>query len=205
MCLWLVIPVSSHFEQTSGSRQNRPIFSTKVVNQNTGFTLSCPFAEQALYKNSPLRVNSTGHVLAKQNRSSRKWLCVATSNWHVHFLSLFVTCYKCFIMPRKVVLAATSKVKTFTDVVFGLLQFLAKIKQGNVVMKLPSNEIQKTPVVLELCKFVIFQLNVYIIEGIDYLHFPSTLWFSMFNTTNNKKMFIYTSKTQSPHKAIMSG
>ena len=70
MCLWLVIPVSSHFEQTSGSRQNRPIFSTKVVNQNTGFTLSCPFAEQALYKNSPLRGNSTGHVLAKQNRSS---------------------------------------------------------------------------------------------------------------------------------------
>ena len=75
-------------------------------------------------------------------------------------------------MPRKVVLAATSKVKTFTDVVFGLLQFLAKIKQGNVVMKLPSNEIQKTPVVLELCKFVTY---VYTIEGIDYLHFPSTL------------------------------
>ena len=185
MCLWLVIPLSSHFEQTSGSRQNRPIFSTKVVNQNTGFTLSCPFAEQALYKNSPLRGNSTGHVLAKQNRSSRQWLCVATSNWHVHFLSLFVTCYKCFIMPCKVGLAATSKVKTFTDVVLGLLQFLAKIKQENVVMKLPSDEIQKTPVVLELCKFVTFQLNVYIIEGIDYLHFPSTLWFSMFNTTNN--------------------
>ena len=166
MCLWLVIPVSSHFEQTSGSRQNRPIFSTKVVNQNTGFTLSCPFAEQALYKNSPLRGNSTGHVLAKQNRSSRQWLCVATSNWHVHFLSLFVTCYKCFIMPHKVGLA--SKVKTFTDVVLGLLQFLAKIKQANVVMKLPSDEIQKTPLVLELCKFVTFQLNVYIIEGIDY-------------------------------------
>ena len=88
-------------------------------------------------------------------------------------------------MPCKVGLAATSKVKTFTDVVLGLLQFLAKIKQENVVMKLPSDEIQKTPVVLELCKFVTFQLNVYIIEGIDYLHFPSTLWFSMFNTTNN--------------------
>ena len=132
MCLWLVIPVSSHFEQTSGSRQNRPIFSTKVVNQNTGFTLSCPFAEQALYKNSPLRGNSTGHVFAKQNRSSRQCLCVATSNWHVHFLSLFVTCYKCFIMPRKVGLAARSKVKTFTDVVLGLLQFPAKIKQARL-------------------------------------------------------------------------
>ena len=42
-------------------------------------------------------------------------------------------------------------------------------------MKLPSDEIQKTPLVLELCKFVTFQLNVYIIEGKDYLHFPSTL------------------------------
>ena len=69
-------------------------------------------------------------------------------------------------MPHKVGLA--SKVKTFTDVVLGLLQFLAKIKQANVVMKLPSDEIQKTPLVLELCKFVTFQLNVYIIEGIDY-------------------------------------
>ena len=75
-------------------------------------------------------------------------------------------------MPCKVGLAAISKVKTFTDAVLGLLQFLAKIKQGNVVMKLPSNEIQKTPVVLELCKFVTY---VYTIEGIDYLHFPSTL------------------------------
>ena len=184
MRTWLVIPVSSHFEQTSSSRQNRPIFSTKVVNQNTGFTLSCPFAEQALYKNSPLRGHSTGHILAKRNRSSRQWLCVATSNWHVHFLSLFVMCYKCFIMPCKVGLAATSKVKTFTDAVLGLLRFLAKIKQANVVMKLSWDKIQKMPVVLELCKFVTFQLNVYIIEGAD-LHFPSTLWFSMFNTTNN--------------------
>ena len=247
MCLWLVIPVSSHFEQTSGSRQNRPIFSTKVVNQNTGFTLSCPFAEQALYKNSPLRGNSTGHVLAKQNDSSRQWLCVATSNWHVHFLSLFVTCYKCFIMPRKVGLAATSKVKTFTDVVLGLLQFPAKIKQArlgvvphfssgiverakrgrawtspharkmtflawvdfharsrfgrstipdekwgttrslkqaNVVMKLPSDEIKKNAScfgIMQICDISIECL----LEGIDYLHFPSTLWFSMFNTTNN--------------------
>ena len=57
MCPWLVIPLSSHFEQTSGSRQNKPIFSTKVVNQNTGFTLSCPFEEQALHENSPVRGN----------------------------------------------------------------------------------------------------------------------------------------------------
>ena len=133
MCIWLVILVSSHFDQTSGTRQNRPIFSTKVVNQNTGFTSSCPFAEQALYKNSPLRGHSTGHI----NCSSRQWLCVVTSNWHVHFLSLFVTCYKCFIMPCEVGLVAMSKVKTFTDVVLGLLQFLAKIKQANVVMNLP--------------------------------------------------------------------
>ena len=78
-------------------------------------------------------------------------------------------------MPRKVGLAATSKELLQVYAVLGLLQFLAKIKQANVIMKLPSDEIQKTPVVLELCKFVTFQLNVYIIEGKDYLHFPSTL------------------------------
>ena len=50
------------------------------------------------------------HVLAKQNRSSR----------HVHFLSLFATCYEYFI-TRKVGSAATGKVKTFTDTVLGLL------------------------------------------------------------------------------------
>lgn len=38
-----------------------------------------------LYKN---------HILAKQNLSSRKSRCVATSNQHVKFVSLFVTCYK---------------------------------------------------------------------------------------------------------------
>ena len=41
----------------------------------------------SLYKN----------VLAKQNRSSRQLHCVVTSNQHMHFLSLFVMCYKCFI------------------------------------------------------------------------------------------------------------
>ena len=54
------------------------------------------------------------HVLTKQNRSSRQSRCSATSNWHVHLLSLFVTCYKCFV-ARKVGSAATGKVKTFTD------------------------------------------------------------------------------------------
>ena len=54
------------------------------------------------------------HVLAKQNRSLRQSRRVTTSNWHVHFLSLFVTwkCFKCFI-ARKVGSAATGKVKTF--------------------------------------------------------------------------------------------
>ena len=62
-------------------------------------------AMNGLYKN---------HVLAKQNRSSRQSRCVATSNWHVHFLPLFVTCYKCFV-TGKVSSLATHKVKTFTD------------------------------------------------------------------------------------------
>ena len=63
----------------------------------------------SLYKN---------HVLAKQIHSSRQSCFVATSNQHVHFLSLFVTCYtcKCFI-ARKVGSVATAKVKTFTDMV----------------------------------------------------------------------------------------
>ena len=62
-------------------------------------------AMNGLYKN---------HVLAKQNRSSRQARCVATSNWHMHFLPLFVTCYKCFV-TGKVSSLATHKVKTFTD------------------------------------------------------------------------------------------
>ena len=54
--------------------------------------------------NSPLRgheltgINSLyKNVLAKQNRSSRQLHCVTTSNQHMHFLSLFVMCYKCLI------------------------------------------------------------------------------------------------------------
>ena len=58
-----------------------------------------------LYKN---------HLLAKQNHSSRQARCVATSNWHMQFLPLFVTCYKCFV-TGKVGSLATHKVKTFTD------------------------------------------------------------------------------------------
>ena len=56
---------------------------------------------------SLLAMNSLckNHVLAKQNRSLRQSRRVTTSNWHVHFLSLFVTC-KCFN-------TATGKVKTF--------------------------------------------------------------------------------------------
>ena len=38
----------------------------------------------SLYKN----------VLAKQNRSSRQLHCVAASNRHMHFLSLFVICWQ---------------------------------------------------------------------------------------------------------------
>ena len=56
----------------------------------------------------------------KQNRSSRQSHCVATSNRHVHFLSLSVTCYKCFI-AIKVGWAATGKVKSFIDTVLELL------------------------------------------------------------------------------------
>ena len=65
-------------------------------------------AMNSLYKN---------HVPARSSRQSR---CVATSR-HVHFLSLFVSCYiKCFI-ARKVGSAAIGKVKTFADKVLGLL------------------------------------------------------------------------------------
>ena len=62
------------------------------------------------------------HVHAKQNRSWRQSRCVATSNWHchMHFLSLFVTCFKSLI-AGKVCLVTTGKVNTFTDTVLGLL------------------------------------------------------------------------------------
>ena len=68
-------------------------------------------AMNSLYKNQ---------ALAEQNHSSRQSRCVTISNRHVHFLSLFVTCYECFI-ARNVGSAATGKVKTYTDTVLGLL------------------------------------------------------------------------------------
>ena len=43
-------------------------------------------------------------------------------NWHVHFLTLFVTRPKCFI-TRNVGSATSGKVKTFTGSVLGLLLF----------------------------------------------------------------------------------
>ena len=54
------------------------------------------------------------HVLARQSRF------VATSNQHMHFLSLFVMCYKCFI-ANEAGWVATGKVKTFKDTVLELL------------------------------------------------------------------------------------
>ena len=54
--------------------------------------------------------------LAKQNGFGRQTHCLATSNRHVHFLSLVVTCYEHFI-ARKVGSAATGKIKTFRDTV----------------------------------------------------------------------------------------
>ena len=53
-------------------------------------------------------------LFAKQNRSSKQSCCIPTSKRHVQFLSLFVTCHK-------VGSAATGKVRTFTDMVLGLL------------------------------------------------------------------------------------
>ena len=48
------------------------------------------------------------------------------------------------------------------------------LKQANVVMKLPSDEIQKNAScfgIMQICDISIECL----LEGIDYLHFPSTL------------------------------
>ena len=60
------------------------------------------------------------HVLAKQNCSSRQSRCVATSNRHMHYLSPFVTCYKCFIKH------------------WDYRNFLPRLRmQNNVVTKLP--------------------------------------------------------------------
>ena len=70
-----------------------------------------------LAMNSQLYKN---YALAKQIHSSRQSCCC--SNQHVHFLSLFVTCYtcECFI-AQKVGSVATAKVKTFPDTVLGPL------------------------------------------------------------------------------------
>ena len=42
------------------------------------------------------------HLLAKQGDSSRQSSCVATSNGHVHFLSLFVMCFSAQLPIRLV-------------------------------------------------------------------------------------------------------
>ena len=56
------------------------------------------------------------HVHAKQNHSWRQSRCVATSDWHchIHFLSLFVTCFKSLI-AGKVCLVTTGKVIIYTN------------------------------------------------------------------------------------------
>ena len=63
-------------------------------------------------------------VLAKQNGSLRQSCCATTSNRHVHFLTLFVTC-KLHVGAISVLYHkgwfVTGKVKTFTDTVLRLL------------------------------------------------------------------------------------
>ena len=51
---------------------------------------------------SVLAMNSLfkNHVLAKQGDSSRQSSCVATSNRHVHFLSLFVLYFRALLHIR---------------------------------------------------------------------------------------------------------
>ena len=64
---------------------------------------------------------------------------VATGNWHVHFLTLFVTRPKCFITGN-VGSAASGKVKTFTGTVLGLLLFFAYSQKFSIdtTVKLPK-------------------------------------------------------------------
>ena len=63
-------------------------------------------------------------VLAKQNGSLRQSCCATTSNRHVHFLTLFVTC-KLHVSAISALYHkgwfVTGKVKTFTDTVRRLL------------------------------------------------------------------------------------
>ena len=71
----------------------------------------------------------------------------------------------------KVGSAVTDKVKTFTATGLGLIVIsivigfwtivIAKIKHANFVTKLSEDEVFKMPVVLKLCKFVTFSLNVF--------------------------------------------
>ena len=84
-------------------------------------------AMNSLYKN---------HVLSKKivlQCSHVMWRILIGTCTFFHF---FFTCYKCFI-ARKIGSVATGKVKTFTDTILALFEFLAKIEHVNVVAKSP--------------------------------------------------------------------
>ena len=154
---------------------------------------------------SLLAMNSLyqNHMLAKQNRSLRQSSCVATSNWHMHFLSLFITFYKCFV-AHKVSLLATDEVKTITDTVLELLKFLAKIKHAKC-----RNDITMTWNFENANRFEIMQIYDILIKRLHSKNDRSVFAFSHIVIFNDKyyqwlKIFI-SSKTQSTQKAITNG
>ena len=76
------------------------------------------------------------HVHAEQGHSLMQSTCVAISNWHVHFLSLFFMCFSALLHVR-LVRQPQVKLKLFKDMVLGLSYSLDKIKHANVVTKSP--------------------------------------------------------------------
>ena len=101
-------------------QQNHAIWHT---NELLVFTVSPSKIKLVLWEDMSLAAMNSlykNQALAEQNHSSRQSRCVTISNRNVHFLSLFVTCYECFI-ARNVGSAATGKVKTLTDTVLGVL------------------------------------------------------------------------------------
>ena len=76
------------------------------------------FASSEKMHSSLLAMNSLYNYhmlpLIYQNCSLRQSRCIGTSNQHVQFLLLFVTCYKCFIACN-IGSVATGKVETSTE------------------------------------------------------------------------------------------
>ena len=84
-----------------------------------------------------------------QNCSLRQSRCIGTSNQHVQFLLLFVTCYKTSALQHAILVqwpqAKLKLLQRDTILELPVLLFLAKIKHASVITKCPLGQYSMLP------------------------------------------------------------